>query len=64
MTQVGALQEQQLMTQGKDFRLQRCPSSEAGWHGEKHGDQKGKHNSASLHIAAVQTQPFQLKRSF
>ena len=45
MTTAGALQNQELMTQGKDFSLQSCPSREAGWHGEKQGDEKGKHGS-------------------
>ena len=55
----GALQDQELMTQGKDFSLQSCPSSEAGWHGEEQGDEKGKHGSGSLHAAALQIQLFQ-----
>jgi hypothetical protein len=59
MTTAGALQNQELMTQGKDFRLQSCPSSEAGWHGEEQGHEKGKHGSGSLHAAALQFQLFQ-----
>jgi hypothetical protein len=55
----GALQNQELMTQGKDFSLQSCPSSEAGWHGEKQGDEMGKHGSGSLYTAASQIQPLQ-----
>ena len=45
MATVGALQDQELMTQGKDFSLQSNLSSEAGSHGEKQGDKKGKHGS-------------------
>jgi hypothetical protein len=30
MTTVGSLQDQELVTKGKDFSLQICPSSEAG----------------------------------
>jgi hypothetical protein len=41
MAVVRALQDQELMAQGKDFSLQSCPSSQAGWHGEKQGDAKG-----------------------
>ena len=59
MAFVRALQDQELMTQGKDFSLQSCPSSEAGWHGEKQGDEKSKHGSGSLHTAAVQIQLLQ-----
>jgi hypothetical protein len=47
------------MAQGKDFSLQGCPSSEAGWHGEKQGDEKSKHGSNSLHAPALQIQLFQ-----
>jgi len=35
MTTARSLQNQELMTQGKDFSLQSCPSSETGWHGEE-----------------------------
>jgi hypothetical protein len=28
------------MTQGQDFSLQRYPSSEVGWHGEKQGTKR------------------------
>jgi hypothetical protein len=59
MTTAGALQNQELMTQGKDFSLQSCPSSEAGWHREKQRDEKGEHGSGSLHTAALQIQLFQ-----
>jgi hypothetical protein len=59
MTTAGTLQNQELMTQGKNFSLQSCPSSEAGWHGEKQGDEKGKHGSGRLHTAAMQIQLFQ-----
>ena len=59
MTTARALQDQELMTQGKNFSLQSCPSSEAGWHGEKQRDEKGKHDSGSLHAAAVQIPLFQ-----
>ena len=59
MTTAGALQNQELMTQGKDFSLQSCPSSEAGWYGEKQGDENGKHGSGSLHAAGLQIQLFQ-----
>jgi hypothetical protein len=54
MAAVGALQDQELMAQGKDFSLQSCPRSEAGWHGEKQGDEEGKHRSGSQHAAAFQ----------
>ena len=64
MAVVGALQDQELMAQGKDFGLQNCPSSEASWHGEKQGDEKGKYDSGSLHAAALQIQLFQRERIF
>jgi hypothetical protein len=35
------------MTQDKDFSLQSCPSSEAGWYGGKQGREKSKHGSGS-----------------
>jgi len=38
--------------------LQGCPSSEAGGHGEKQGNEKGKHSPGSLHAAALQIQLF------
>ncbi len=41
-----------------------CPSSEAGWHGEKQGGEKGKHSFGSLHAAALQIQLFQRERTF
>ena len=56
MTTAGTLQNQELMTKGKDFSLQSCPSSEAGWHGEKQRDEEGKHGSGSLLTPAVQIQ--------
>jgi hypothetical protein len=59
MTTAGALQDQELMAQAKDFCLQSCPSSKTGWHGEKQGDEKGKHGSSSLHAVALQLQLFQ-----
>ncbi len=59
MTTAGALQNQELLAQGKDFSLQSCPSSEAGWHKEKQRDEKGEHDSGSLHTAALQIQLFQ-----
>jgi hypothetical protein len=59
MAFVRALQDQDLVTQGKYFNLQSCPSSEAGWRGEKQRDEKGKHDSGSLHTATVQIQLFQ-----
>ncbi len=59
MTTAGTLQNQDLMAQGKDFSLQSCPSSEAGWHREKQRDEKGNHGSGSLHTAASQIQPLQ-----
>ena len=59
MTTAGALQNHELMTQGKDFNLQRCPSSGAGWHEEKHRGEKCKHGLGSLHTVAVQIQLFQ-----
>ncbi len=59
MTTAGALQNQQLVTEGKDFSLQRRPSPEAGWHGEEQGDKKSKHGSGRVHIAASQIQPLQ-----
>ena len=59
MTTARSLQNQELMTQGKDFSLQSCPSSETGWHGEEQGHQKGKHGSRRLHTEALQIQLFQ-----
>src|ERR1700730_15612245 len=35
MAAIRTPQDQELMAQGKDFSFQRCPRSEAGWHGEK-----------------------------
>ncbi len=64
MTTAGTLQSQELMTHGKDFSLQSCPSSEAGWHGEKQKNEKGKHGSGSLHTADSQIQPLQEERTF
>ena len=52
MTTAAALQEQGLMTQGKDFSLQGCPGSETGWRGEKQRGEEGKHGSGSLRTAA------------
>jgi hypothetical protein len=54
-----ALQDQELMAQGKDFSLRTCPSSEASWRREKQEDEKGKHGSGSLHAVALQLQRFQ-----
>ena len=59
MTTAGALQNQELMAQGKDFSLQSCPSSEAAWHGKKQGGEECKHGTGSLHAAALQLQLFQ-----
>jgi hypothetical protein len=59
MTSFGALQDQELMTEGKNFSLSSGPSSEAGSDSKKQGDEKGKHGSDSLHTASVQTQPLQ-----
>jgi hypothetical protein len=59
MTTARPLQDQELMTQGKDFSLQSCPSSDAGWHIGKQRDEKGEHGSGSLHTAAAQIQPLQ-----
>ena len=59
MTTAGALQNQELMTQGEDFNLQRCPSSEAGWHEEKQRGEKCKHGLGGPHTVAVQIQLFQ-----
>jgi hypothetical protein len=59
MTTAGTLQGQDLMTESKDFSLQSCPRSEAGWHGEKQRDENGKHSSGSRHVAAMQIQPLQ-----
>ena len=59
MAVVRTLHDQELMAQGKDFSLQSCPSSEAGWHGEKQGDEKGKHGSSSLRAVALRLQLFQ-----
>jgi hypothetical protein len=59
MTMAGTLQDQDLMTEGKDFSLQSCPSSEAGWHGEKQRDENGKQSSGNLHAAKMQIQPLQ-----
>jgi hypothetical protein len=64
MAAVRATQDQEWMAQGKDFSLQSCPSSEAVWHGEKQGDEKGNHGSGSLHAAALQIQLFQRERTF
>ena len=58
MTTAGALQNQELMAQGKDFSLQSCPSSEVGWHREKQRDENGEHGSRSLHTDASQIQLF------
>jgi hypothetical protein len=52
-----ALQDQELMAQGQDFSLQSDSSSEGSGHGEKQGDEKGKHDSGSLPAAALQIQP-------
>jgi hypothetical protein len=41
VTTAGALQNQELMTQGKDFNLQSCPSSEAGLARRKAKRRKG-----------------------
>jgi hypothetical protein len=54
MAVIRPLQDQELMAQGNDFSLQSCPSSQAGWRGEKQGDEKGKHGSGSLHAPALQ----------
>ena len=59
MTTVGPLHDQELMTQGKDFSLQSCPSPEAGWHAEKQRGEECKHGSGSLYTSAVQIQLFQ-----
>jgi hypothetical protein len=59
MTTAGALQNQELMAQGKDCSLQSCPSSEAGGDGEKQRGKKDRHGSGSLHTAASQIQPLQ-----
>jgi hypothetical protein len=64
MTTVGALQNQELMAQGKDFSLQSCPSSEAGGHREKQRGKKGKHGSGRVPTAASQIQPLQWERTF
>jgi hypothetical protein len=56
---VRALQDQELIAQGKDFSLQSCASSEAGWGGRKQGGEKGKHASGRLHSAALRIQPLQ-----
>lgn len=56
--------ERQLMAQDKDFSLQTCPSSEAGWHREKQRDERGKHGSGSLHTVASQIQPLQERASW
>jgi hypothetical protein len=40
MAAVGALRDQELMAQGKDFTLLSCPRSEAGWHAEKQGGKR------------------------
>jgi hypothetical protein len=61
---VGALHDQELMAQGKDFTLLSCRRSEAGWHGEKQGDEAGKHGSSNLHAAALQIQLFRRERTF
>jgi hypothetical protein len=59
MATAGALQDQELMAQGQDFSLQRCPRSEEGRQGENQGDEKGKYGSGSLHAAGSQIQSFQ-----
>ena len=64
MAAIRALQDQELMAQGKDFSLHSCPSLEAGWHGEKQGDEEGRHGSGSLHAVALQIQPLQQERTF
>jgi hypothetical protein len=63
MAAAGALQDQELMTQGKDFSLHSEPRSEERRHGEKQGDEKGKHGSGSLHTWAWQLQLFQYERT-
>jgi hypothetical protein len=45
MTAIEAQQDEELMAQGKDFSLQSCPSSKAGWHREKQGDEESKQGS-------------------
>jgi hypothetical protein len=53
MAALGALHDQELMAQGKDFTLLSRPRSEAGWHGEKQGGEAGKDSSSNLHAAAL-----------
>jgi hypothetical protein len=52
------------MAQGEDFSLQSCPRSEAGWHEQKQGDEESKHDSGSLHAAALHIQPLQQELTF
>jgi hypothetical protein len=59
MAVVRTLQDQELMAQCKDFSMQGCPSSEAGWHGEKQGDEKNKNSTSSLRAVALHLQVFQ-----
>jgi hypothetical protein len=58
MAAVEGLHDQALMAQGKDFGLQSCPRSEAGWQGEKQGDEAGNHGSSNLRAAALHIQIF------
>jgi hypothetical protein len=45
MTAIKALQDEELMAQGKDFSSQSCLSWKAGWYREKQGDEEGKRGS-------------------
>jgi hypothetical protein len=58
MATAAALKDQELMTQGKDLRLQSCPSSDSGWRGEKQRDEKGQQGAGSLYVLAMQIQLF------
>jgi hypothetical protein len=64
MPVVRALRDQELMAQGKDFSSQGCPSSEAGWHGEKQGDGKSKHGSSSLHAPRFTNSTVSIRTAF
>jgi hypothetical protein len=64
MATVGALHDQELMAQGKDFTLLSCPRSEADCLAEKQGGEAGKPGSSNLHAVALQVQLFQRERTF
>jgi len=60
----GGPQRQEMMARGKQFGLQSSSSSEAGWHGEKQGDEEGKRAASSLPASTLQIQLFPRERTF